>query len=668
MNTTTIEPKLAERAITTIRMLAVDAVEKANSGHPGTPMGLADCAFELWLGVMNFCPGDPHWPNRDRFILSAGHASMLLYAMLHLSGYDLTLDDLKQFRQWGSKTPGHPELHHTPGVETTTGPLGQGFGNAVGIAIAQKMMATRFNRDDFAVFDHHVYGFASDGDMMEGVSSEAASIAGHLGLDNLIFIYDDNHITIDGKTSLTFSEDVGARFEAYHWFVQHIDGHDHDQIRGALSRARAERARPSMIVAGTHIGYGAPTLQDSEKAHGAPLGAAEVKALRAKWNWPAETFFVPPEVRDLFAARRREVDAAHDAWQRGFEQWRARHPDLAAQLEAHRQKMVPVHLQEELLAAVPKEAEATRALSSKILQRAAALVPSLVGGAADLNNSTKTDISGAGSIERQSFGGRNLHFGVREHAMGGILSGLALHEGFLPLGSTFLVFSDYMRPSIRLASLMGLQVFYVFTHDSIFVGEDGPTHEPIEHLAALRAIPNLTVFRPADGVEAAMAWTFALNHRSGPTAFILTRQKVPLIERAPGFDPAVVLQGGYVVNEVERARLTLVATGSEVGLAIAASKLLREQNVLARVVSMPCPELFRAQDDAVRARILPRSIPVVTVEAGVTRDWAWLTEPAGLAIGMDRYGASAPAPVLAEKFGFTPPQVAERISSWLNRA
>ncbi|MFO0980879.1 MAG: transketolase [Planctomycetota bacterium] len=630
-------------------------------------MGLADCALELWLSCMRFNPHDPEWLNRDRFVLSAGHASMLQYAMLHLCGYDLSLADLQSFRQWGSKTPGHPERHHTPGIETTTGPLGQGVGNAVGMAIAAKRMAARFNQSDFAPFDHRVYAIASDGDLMEGVAAEAASLAGHLGLDNLVCIYDDNKITIDGKTSLAFSEDVGKRFEAYRWFVQAIDGHDPGAIRRALQAAHDEPSRPSLIVARTHIAKGAPRLQDSEKAHGAPLGADEVKALRAQWRWPPETFFVPAEVRELFAARVRELEVDYDAWQKRFERYRMQHPDLAAEIELRARRIVPVHLQDELLAAVPREADATRVLSAKVLQRAAQLVPALCGGAADLNNSTKTDIPGGGSIAAGAFTGRNLHFGIREHAMGAILNGLALHGTCIPLGSTFLVFSDYMRPPVRLAALMGLQVIFVYTHDSVFVGEDGPTHEPIEHYAALRAIPNLRVFRPADGVETAMAWAYALERRDGPCAFLLTRQKVPAIERRPGFDASSILRGGYVVKDwASKARCTLVATGSELGLALEAAKLLEARGVLARIVSMPCAELFREQSAQDQDAVVPRALPVVTLEAGVTKDWGWLTGRDGLAIGIDRYGASAPYQVIAEKYGLTPPQVADRIGRWLS--
>ena len=534
----------------TLRFLAVDAIQKANSGHPGLPLGAADYAAVLWTRYLHFDPEEPKWPGRDRFVLSAGHGSMLLYALLHLSGFDVTLEDLKQFRQLHSKTPGHPEYGLTPGVETTTGPLGQGFGNAVGMAIAAKMMAARFNRPDFSPVTHRVFAIVSDGDLMEGVSSETASIAGNLKLGNLTCIYDNNHITIEGKTALTFSEDVGERFRAYGWYVQKIDGHDFDEIDQALRTATAQEEAPSLILARTHIGFGSPNKQDTPGVHGAPLGEEEVRLTKANLGWPLETaFYIPEEVRLYFKNRRSVLKQVRQNWQSGFHGWLAAHSDLAVQWDTFFGKAAPPDLAEQLVQAVRGGEGATRALSGRVLQKAAGLISNLIGGSADLEPSTKTGIKNAGSIGPGVFSGRNFHFGIREHGMGSILNGISLYGSWIPYGSTFLVFSDYMRPAIRLAALMGIQVIYVFTHDSFFVGEDGPTHQPVEQVAALRVIPNVQVIRPADAEETALAWAFALKRKDGPTALILTRQSVPVLQRQQALTWNQFSKGATIVSE-----------------------------------------------------------------------------------------------------------------------
>lgn len=652
----------------TLRMLAVDAVERANSGHPGLPMGAADYAFALWHNYLRFNPADTEWPNRDRFILSAGHGSMLLYGLLSLFGFDLPLAELKNFRQWGSRTPGHPEYGVTPGVEVTTGPLGQGFANGVGMALASRMAAERFNDRIFRPIDHRVYALVSDGDLMEGVSAEAASLAGHLKLGNLIYIYDDNGITIEGKTDLAFSEQVGRRFAGYGWQVQRIDGHSLREITAALTAACAEQKRPSLIMARTHIGHGSPGKHDSAAVHGAPLGPEEVAATRRNLNWPADTFYVPAEVMALCHTRRMELARAYKDWQHNFRLWRRRNPELARLWDRMWRRQVPANLAEELLEAVEGAEGATRTLSGKIIQKAASAVPALVGGAADLEPSTNTAILDSTSVSAASCSGRNLHFGVREHAMAAMLSGMARYGCFIPFGATFLVFSDYCRPAIRLSALMGLQVVYVFTHDSILLGEDGPTHQPVEHLASLRLVPNLAVIRPADGVETAMAWTAALQRREGPTALILARQKVPAIAREPGFDSALVLKGGYVVlSGGARPKLSILASGSEVSLAIAAAGLLSAQGVSARVISVPCLETFQAQPESYRRRVMPGRMPRVAIEAGRGEPWWRLLGRGGLFIGVETFGASAPERVIAEHYGLTPEQVAERIRKFLKR-
>ncbi|HKB07389.1 MAG TPA: transketolase [Candidatus Polarisedimenticolia bacterium] len=673
------DARLARLAIDTIKTLAIDAVEQAKSGHPGMPMGAADCAFFLWTRHLRFDPRDPDWPDRDRFVLSAGHGSMLLYALLHLSGYDLPLDEIKRFRQWGSRTPGHPERGCAPGVETTTGPLGQGFGNAVGMAIAARMGMARFNTPDFRIVGHRIWVIASDGDIMEGVQSEAASIAGHLGLGNLTVIYDDNHITIEGETRLAFSEDVGRRFEGYGWSTQRIDGHDHAQIQKALQEAAAENVRPGLIIARTHIAQGSPNKHDSPKAHGEPLGPEEAAATKKAMGWPLEPpFLVPEETRALFAARAEEGRRAREDWRRRFDAWSREHPDKRALWDRYQARSVPEDLFARLLeAATPAgspgpKPEATRVSGGRILQRAAELVPSLCGGSADLEPSTKTYIKSSPSISRESFAGRNMHFGVREHGMGAILNGMALHGGPIPYGATFLIFSDYMRPPIRLAAMSHLQVIYVFTHDSVFLGEDGPTHQPVEQLAGLRLVPNLAVVRPADAAEVAMAWTLALGRREGPTALILTRQDLPPLARRADFSPDVMFRGAYVLSDVaakgrsaSAAPVALIASGSEVSPAREAQEILADHGIATRLVSAPCPNLFLEQPEDYRRSVIPPGTRTVVVEAAEPRGWERLAGCDTLLIGVERFGASAPWKVIAEKLGFTAPQIADRVLRWL---
>ncbi|MBK8256971.1 MAG: transketolase [Polyangiaceae bacterium] len=656
------DPNLIKKAVHTIQMLAVDGVEKANSGHPGTPMALAAITLETFLRHLRYDPTAPDWADRDRFVLSCGHASMLMYSVLHLAGYDVSMDDLKSFRQWGSKTPGHPEVHMTPGVEVTTGPLGQGISNAVGMAASIKMMAARFNHAA-PLSTARVFGIASDGDVMEGVSGEAASLAGHLGLDNLIFFYDDNKITIDGKTDLAFSEDVGKRYEAYGWYVQHIDGHNHAEIRAALDNAVKNTGKPSLIVARTHIGIHSPK-QDTAKAHGEPLGADAIKATRANIGWTDETFFVPDDVRALFAERAAEGKQAHEAWQNTFHSFQTRGDDLPAQYARLANKHVPENLFEELLKVVPQKDAATRVQSGIIEQRAAALVPSLMGGSADLNPSTKTMIEGSPALAAGKFEGRNVHFGIREHAMGSFVNGVALGGGFIPFGSTFLVFSDYMRPTIRLAALSHLQSLFIFTHDSLYLGEDGPTHQPVEHFWALRIIPNVDVVRPCDALECAAAWTHALTRRNGPTVFALSRQGLKNLPRPDGFDPKVMLRGAYVIADAADPTVVLIATGSEVSLAVSAKALLDASGERVRVVSALCLEQFGRQDADYRNSVLPPGVPRVSIELGVTTPWRSIVGDAGLTIGHDGFGYSAPDKVIAKQLGFVPEAVAEKVRAW----
>ena len=675
MVTANLSPELRTACVNTIKMLAVDAVEKAKSGHPGAPMGCADMAFVLWTQFLRFNPDDPRWQGRDRFILSNGHASMLLYALLHLTGYEVSLEDIQQFRQWGSRTPGHPEFGHTPGVEVTTGPLGQGIAHAVGMAAAAEMMAARVNTDDFQPVDSYIYGICGDGDLMEGVSAEAASLAGQWKLGRLIFLYDSNQISIEGHTDIAFSEDVAKRFEAYGWQVLRCDGHNHDEIAQAIRAAQAVKDKPSLIIARTVIGNGSPNKGGKEICHGAPLGAEEVKLTKENLGWPQEpTFLVPDEVRQFFAGLRAQKVAEYQAWQERFSAWRAAHPDKAAIWDQHMEFKVPADLDEQLVKTVEGVTAASRKTSQTVLQKAAELVPNLVGGSADLAESNLTIIKAAGHVGPEgkhgnyetSWMGRNFHFGVREHAMGSIANGIFLYGGFRPYCATFLVFSDYMRPPIRMAALMGLPTIFVFTHDSIFLGEDGPTHQPIEHLWSLRAIPHNVVFRPADGLETAMAWAYALMEARGPVVFALSRQNLPALARPEGFALRDVWKGGYIIADAEGGApdATLIATGSEVATALEARQLLSQKGIHIRVVSMPSVDLFAQQPKEYQDAVLGTG-KVAALEAGAPQGWYRYTGRDGLVIGMEDFGASAPAGVLAEKFGFTGPQIAARLEAWL---
>jgi transketolase len=671
--------RLEEHCVNTIRFLAVDAVEQAHSGHPGTPMGMADMAFVLWTEFLHHDPLEPHWKNRDRFILSAGHASMLIYSLLHLTGYpDMTMDELKHFRQWGSRTAGHPEYGHATGIETTTGPLGQGFAHGVGMALAQKMLAARFNgADPFKPVDHYIYAICSDGDLMEGISYESASIAGHLGLGNLIYLYDDNNISIEGETRLAFSEDVKKRFDAAGWHVQSIDGHDRDAIRKAIKKAQKETDRPSMIICKTIIGWGSPKFHGTARAHGEPLGADEVKATKAALGWPAEpTFLVTDDVRAEFERRTKKLSRDRKKWEKELDAWRLRNPELAEQWDIYWSHRLPEGYETSLLeAAKSDKAIATRALSGQVIQRLAAIAPFVVGGSADLAPSTNTLVKDAGSIERAKgaekklpaddvFAGRNLHFGIREHAMGAILNGLTLYGSWRAYGATFLIFSDYMRPAVRLAALMNIPTIFVYTHDSVFLGEDGPTHQPVEQLASLRLIPNLTLFRPASGPEVAMSWAWAVGAAKGPTLIVLTRQKLELLPHGTGFEPKYVWRGAYVLDAFTEGDITIVATGSEVPLAVKTAELLRGEGVQARVVSAPSLDLFDEQPADYQDRVLGDRDRLVCIEAGRSDAWFRYTGRKALVIGIDRFGASAPYEAIAEHLGFTPEKVAEKIRAW----
>ncbi len=660
-------------AANTIRMLAADAVEKANSGHPGMPMGAADYGVVLFLKHLNFNGADPQWLNRDRFVLSNGHGSMFLYGMLHLCGYDVSLEDIKNFRQWESNTPGHPEVHVTPGVECTTGPLGQGISNAVGMAIGQKLLAARYNTPDFSIINHKVFCFVGDGCLMEGISSESSSIAGHLALDNLIVIYDDNHISIAGHTKLAFTEDVCKRYEAYGWHTEKIDGHDFEAIDRALAGAVSRKGKPTLIAARTIIGKGSPNKADTHDVHGAPLGKKELESTKQALGWPLEpTFYIPKEVSELFQKRITELKAKYNQWRDSFQKWEKTNPQKATELKAQRELSVPKDIQQKFLEAVkPAVANSTRKLSGAVLQVASREVGALIGGSADLEPSTLTLIKDSTDINAQSFTGKNLRFGVREHGMGAIMNGLACYGSFIPYGSTFLCFSDYMRPAIRLAALSHLPGLFIFTHDSVFLGEDGPTHQPIEHLAALRLIPNLYVLRPGDGAETAICYEIALTRRNGPCALIFTRQNLEPIERKNGFDFNEIKRGAYTVYEsalkTKNPDVVIIATGSELPLAVAAAKLLPAETSL-RVVSMPCWELFQEQPTDYHQALIPKDSKKVTIEAGHTLTWPGMIDgdPAQtLCIGINRFGASAPAEVIADHLGLTKEKVAARIKEFL---
>ncbi|NOX63362.1 MAG: transketolase [Chloroflexi bacterium] len=648
--------ELADRAVNTIRFLSADAVQKANSGHPGLPMGAADMAYVLWTQFLKHNPSNPQWFDRDRFVLSGGHGSMLLYSLLHLTGYDLSLEEIKRFRQWHSKTPGHPEYGDTPGVEITTGPLGQGAASSVGMALAEAMLAARYNRPGHAIINHFTYALVTDGDLMEGVASEAASLAGHLGLGKLIWLYDDNRISIDGSTDITFTEDRAMRFQAYGWEVLRVDGHDRLAIAHAIGQARGQTDRPTIIICRTHIGYGAPHKQDTAKAHGEPLGEEELRLAKINLGWDPDAYFYIPD--DVLAFYRQALERGagwEQEWEQKLAAYAELYPDEAAELRRVMNGELPADWEASLPVFAADVTEATRASSGKVINAIAPAIPELVGGSADLTGSNKTAITGAKDVQKGQFDGRYIRFGVREHGMGAILNGMALHGGFIPYGGTFLVFSDYMRPSIRLAALMGIRVIYVFSHDSIGLGEDGPTHQPVEHAASLRAMPNLWVVRPADGNETAQAWKLALERTSGPTAILLTRQGVPTLttpEQAQGLQ-----RGAYTLSEAEgELQVILVGTGSELQLAVAAQEMLAHEGVAARVVSMPCWEQFEAQPETYRREVFPEGVPVLAVEAGVSFGWE---RYANRVIGVNRFGASAPYKVIYEKFGLTAQAVAD---------
>ncbi len=662
---------LDRRAIDTIRLLAVDAVEKANSGHPGMPMGMALPAYVLWTRFLRHSPANPEWRNRDRFVLSAGHGSMLLYSLLHLTGYDLPLSALQNFRQWGSATPGHPEQGDTPGVETTTGPLGQGFGNGVGMALAAAFLAHRYNRPAFPLIDHFIYGIVSDGDLMEGVASETASLAGHLQLDRIIYLYDDNRITIDGGTELSMSEGWAARFASYGWHVQTVDGLDAEGIATALQQAQAD-PRPSIIGCRTEIGYGSPNKGGTAAAHGAPLGCAEAVLTRSALGWADQPpFHVPADVKAHMSQAVAAGQQAEARYRQLLDRYAEVHPAAATELQAVLAGTLPTDWAAILPAFEAGTHDATRNASGKVINALAPHLPTLFGGSADLAGSTKTDIDASTDFAATNRAGRNLRFGVREHGMAAALNGMALYGGVIPYGGTFLVFSDYMRASMRLAALMGLRVIYVLTHDSIGLGEDGPTHQPIEHLAALRAIPNMTVIRPADGVETGEAWKAALTNTAGPTVLALTRQNVPHWAHADAYQDANTgaRQGAYILHEpAGDCQVALLASGSEVSIARAAADSLAAADIQARVVSMPSWELFAQQPETYRQAVLGMGLPRVAIEAGSPMGWErWVgNDPrTGLILGLDRFGASAPYETLYAQFGLSAPAVARRIRAFL---
>jgi transketolase len=681
LSTLSSASSLDDLCINTLRFLSVDAVQKADSGHPGLPLGAAPLAYVLWTRFLKHHPSNPAWPDRDRFVLSAGHGSMLLYSLLHVTGYALSLEQIKQFRQWGSMTPGHPERGATPGVETTTGPLGQGFGNGVGMAMAEAYLAARYNRAGFEIINHFTYGIVSDGDLMEGVASEAASLAGHLQLGKLIYLYDDNQVTLSAGTGITFTEDRARRFEAYGWHTQLIDdGNDLVSIEGALSSARVETKRPSLILVRTHLGYGSPNKQDSFKAHGSPLGEDEVRLTKQNLGWPAEPAFYIPEAAGLHfreAIAKGERDEAE--WHSRFSAYARAFPELAEELKQVTRGVLPNGWDKDI-PIFPPDAKgmATRVASGKVMNAIAPHVPALIGGSADLDPSTYTALQGLGDFEppgasardRQgsegggwSCVGRNVHFGVREHAMGAILNGLAAHGGTVPFGATFLIFSDYMRPPMRLAALMGLHVIYVFTHDSIALGEDGSTHQPIEQLAGLRSVPRLNVIRPADANETAIAWRVALETRDRPVALILTRQEVPTLDRAQFAAADGLRRGGYILADAASGNpeLILIATGSEVALVVAAREKLLVRNIAVRIVSLPSWTLFDAQSQEYRDAVLPPSIGArLAVEAGVPQGWHRYVGDRGDVLGVERFGASAPGNVMLREYGFTVDNVCAR--------
>jgi transketolase len=658
-------------SINTIRTLAIDAVQKANSGHPGMPLGMAPIAYALYYKSMKHNPANSSWINRDRFILSAGHGSMLLYSILHLSGYKVSLDDLKNFRQWNSKTPGHPEFGHTDGVETTTGPLGQGFANAIGMAIARDYIAALFNKDDLKIIDHGIWGICSDGDLMEGISHEAASLAGHLKLSKLVFFYDDNKITIDGSTDITYSDDVSKRFEAYGWQVLTIlDANDSEQVDRVIKMCRSNCDKPTLVITKTHIGFGSPNKQDKSSSHGAPLGEEEVKLTKRNLGMPEDkTFYVPEEVYTHFKGITECGQEAEDMWIKTLEEYEIKYPKDYALFKS----VMNYEFDQQWLNHLPRfedvaEKIATRVASGKVLNAAAIDIPTLIGGSADLNESNMTHIKSSTSFSALDRKGKNIHFGIREHAMGSILNGMAIYGGIIPFGATFLIFSDYMRPAIRLAALTKQKVIYVFTHDSIGLGEDGPTHQPIEQLAALRAIPNLIVIRPADANETVEAWKYAINHKGGPVALILTRQKLSILDQNKYGSAKGLQYGAYIVKDSKQTPdLLLIATGSEVSLSLKAAEKLETEGKNVRVISFPSWEIFEQQSEEYKEKIFPAELKTrVSVEMGVAMGWSKYIGSQGKSISIEKFGASAPDTILFEKYGFTVEDVISKCNQVLN--
>ncbi len=672
ISTTLAPPALDELCINTLRFLAVDMVQKANSGHPGLPMGSAAMAYALWDRSLKFNPRDPLWPDRDRFILSAGHGCALLYALLHVTGFDLPLEELERFRQWGSRTPGHPEYRQTPGVEATTGPLGQGLANGVGMAIAEVALAARFNRPGHAIVDHFTYVLASDGDLEEGISSEAGSEAGHLRLGKLIVLYADNHITIEGSTELAFTENRMARFASFGWHVQGVEqSNDVDAVDFALKTAREEKNRPSLIQVRTHIGFGSPHKQDTSAAHGEPLGLEEVRLTKEGMGWPVSPpFHVPVEALKHFRKAVVRGSTAQAEWDLRLRAYTEDHPDLAAEFQRVMHSQLPKNWDAELPTFTSADGPmATRLASGKTIQVLGSHLPEMMGGSADLDPSTHTHISGAGNFEPENWAGRNMHFGIRENAMGAILNGMALHRGLIPYGGTFLIFSDYMRPPMRLAAMNGLPVIYVFTHDSIAMGEDGPTHQPVEQLVGLRSIPGMVVLRPADANETVAAWRIAIEREGGPVALVLTRQGLPVLDlaRFPGI-PAGVPFGGYVLADSPAGKapdIVLIATGSEVHLALESRDQLRSEGIQARVVSMPSTNIFSMQPQHYRDSVLPPAIPLLVIEAGASLGWRSYVGPQIAMISVDSFGASAPGPVIMKHYGFTVENVCKQTHALL---
>lgn len=669
----TVTTDIEQLCIDTVRVLSADAVQKANSGHPGMPMGAAPMGHVLWSKHMRYNPKDPHWPNRDRFVLSAGHGCMLQYSLLYLTGYNITLDDIKNFRQLHSKTPGHPEYGLLDGIEVTTGPLGQGFANGIGFAIAQRHLAARFNKPGFDVFNYRIFAICSDGDMMEGISSEAASLAGHLGLGNVIYLYDDNHISIEGDTALAFNEDVALRFEAYGWHVQTIeDGNDIEAISGAVANAIAEKQRPSLIKVRTHIAYGSPNKVDKASSHGSPLGEDEVRLVKEFFGFdPNESFVVPGKVLEYYRAAGEKGIQLENEWSILFEAYKKKHPDLALEYERAVREELPSGWEKKVPVFKPGDGKegkmATRQASGKIINSIAGTVTTLIGGAADLAPSTDTNMKEYASFTADNPGGRNFHFGIREHAMGGVLNGMALTKGITPFGATFLIFSEYMRPPIRLAAIMKIRPIYIYTHDSIGLGEDGTTHQPVEQLISLRSIPNLTVIRPADANETAQAWKVTLQHTDGPVALILTRQGIPILDPAQYGAGTELEKGAYILSEAKGdPQLILIATGSEVELVLKAQTILQEEGIHARVVSMPSWELFEKQDDAYKEKIFPRHLKRrLAVEAGSPLGWHKYVTDEGDVLGLTHFGASAPGSALFKEFGFTPENVVKKAKALL---